>query len=306
MMNRLLRTIKNPELYFHYFVLNISRHFPHLLPDKYIVKALFYTELRQKLNLKDPKTFNEKLQWLKLYDRRPKYTSMVDKYLVKEFVARIIGEEYIIPTLGVWNSFDEIPFDELPERFVLKTTHDSGTVIICKDKNNFDKEAACRIISKSLSENFYFKGREWPYKNVEPRIIAEQYLEDEEGELKDYKIFTFNGKPEIIEIDYDRFKEHHRNLYTTKWEQIEAQIIYPSDPSRQFAKPEVLDKLLMLSEKLSAGIPHVRTDFYILGNKIYFGELTFFHECGLSKITPPSFDRYMGDLIELPQKFGNV
>ena len=159
----------------------------------------------KKLNLKNPQTFNEKLQWLKLYDRKPIYTTMVDKYEVKQFVANIIGEEYIIPTLGVWNSFDDIDFDSLPDRFVLKTTHDSGGVVICSDKRKLDLDTARKKLTKSLKNNFYYQGREWPYKNVKPRIIAEKYvIDDITGELRDYKFFCFDGDPKFMFIATER------------------------------------------------------------------------------------------------------
>ena len=163
------------------------------IPDSIVLKCIYRSELNKKLNLNNPKTFNEKLQWLKLYDRKDIYTTMVDKYEAKKYVAGIIGEEYIIPTIGIYNSFDEIDFDKLPKRFVMKCTHDSGGIIICKDKSNFNKVLAKKKIEKSLKKNYYYGGREWPYKNVKPRIIIEEYMEDKKHhELRDYKIFCFN------------------------------------------------------------------------------------------------------------------
>lgn len=271
------------------------------IPDKIFLKFQYRKIFGKNLDLKNPRTFNEKLQWLKLYDRRPEYTTMVDKYKVKEYVADIIGDKYIIPTLGVWNSFNEINFDELPCQFVLKCTHDSGGIVICKDKNEFDKIAAKRIIEKSLSQNWYWVGREWPYKNVQPRIIAEQYLTDESNEqLKDYKIFNFDGEPKLIEVDYDRFIEHKRNLYSTSWNYIDATIQFPTDPEHEIRKPSRLEEMLELAKKLSAGIPHLRTDFYIVKDSVYFGELTFSHGSGFEQFLPKAFEDEFSSWLKLP------
>ncbi len=272
----------------------------HFVKPENVLKHVFKERMGYELNLETPQTFNEKLQWLKLYNHDPLYTTMVDKYAVKQYVAEKIGKEYVIPTLGVWNRFDDIDFNKLPNQFVLKCTHDSGGLVICKDKSKLNVKKASQIINKSLSRNFYYAGFEWPYKNVKPRIIAEQFMEDETGELKDYKVFNFNGEPRIIEVDYNRFKGHLRNLYNTEWERIDAIIEYPTDPSRNISKPEVLNHLLELSRKLSLGIPFLRTDFYIVDNKVFFGELTFFHGCGFENIQPKSFDKQMGDWIVLP------
>lgn len=271
------------------------------MPDETYLKICYRAAFGRKLNLANPQTFNEKLQWLKLYDRNPAYTKMVDKYEVKKYVSDMIGEEYIIPTIGVWNHFDEIDFDKLPEQFVLKCTHDSGGLVICKDKRHLDKKAARKKIEMSLKRNFYYVGREWPYKNVTPRIIAEQYMVDElENDLKDYKIHNFNGSAKIIEVDYNRFVEHKRNLYTIDWQYIDAAIQYPTDKDVKIDKPKCLLEMLNLAQKLSSEIPHVRTDFYCINNRIYFGELTFYHESGYGKFYPESFGIELGKWIEIP------
>lgn len=271
------------------------------IPDPIYIKLLYRRRTGKTLNLKNPVTFNEKLQWLKLYNRKPEYSMMVDKYEVKKYVAKKIGEQYIIPTLGVWNHFDEIDFDMLPEQFVLKCTHDSGGLVIVKDKKKLDRDAARKKIEDSLSNDYYLRGREWPYKNVKPRIIAEKYMTDEsEVELKDYKVFNFNGEAKFIQVDYGRFTNHKRNLYSIDWEYINAAIQYPSDQSVQINKPEKLDEMLMLARKLSASIPYVRTDFYSINDKIYFGEITFFAEAGFGKFTPEQFGVEIGSWIKLP------
>ena len=285
-----------------YVMAGIAKHLPlHWMKDETYLRLIYRIRFGNKLDLDAPKTFNEKLQWLKLHDRRPEYTIMVDKYAVKKWVTDRIGEQYVIPTLGVWEHFDEIDFDALPDRFVLKCTHDSGGVVIVKDKNCFDKKTAKRKIEKCLKRNFYYLGREWPYKNVPPRIIAEPYLTDEsEVELKDYKIFNFDGMPHLIQVDYDRFTLHKRNLYSTDWKYIEAAIQYPTDPDHMIAEPQKLDEMLELAHKLSEGFPHVRTDFYNIEGRILFGELTLNHGSGFERFTPPELALSMGQWLTLP------
>lgn len=275
----------------------------HIVPEKWYLKRRFLKKVGYPLDLDNPKTFNEKLQWLKLHDRNPLYTKMVDKYEAKKYVADIIGEEYIIPTLGVWNHFDEIDFEQLPEQFVLKCTHDSGSIVICKDKATFDKKAAKKKLERGLRYNYYYAGGfEWPYKNVKPRIIAEKFMVDESRtELKDYKVFNFNGEPKIIQVDYDRFVEHKRNLYTTDWKYIEAAIEFATDESHQIPKPKRLDEMLKLASKLAANIPHVRTDFYSIDDKIYFGEMTFYHGAGFEKFTPEDFGLKLGNCVNIQE-----
>lgn len=276
-----------------------------MIPDDELYIKLMWklSKLNYPLHLDNPQTFNEKLQWLKLHDRNPQYTIMVDKIKAKEWVASRIGKQYIIPTLGVWEKPEDIDFDRLPDQFVLKCNHNSGLgLYVCKDKRLMNKKEVIKDLKRGLKLNYYKEGREWPYKNVKPMILAEKYMEDESGfELKDYKVFNFNGEPKMIEIDYDRFKGHKRHLYDVDWNKIDATIEFPSDPDRSFEKPKVLDQLLFLARKLSEGIPHVRTDFYIIGNHIYFGELTFFHGSGLELITPFEFDKEMGSWLVLPQ-----
>lgn len=272
-----------------------------LIPDSWYLSLKYYKNFRRFPDLKHPKTFNEKLQWLKLHDRKPIYTTMVDKYEAKQYVANIIGEEYIIPTLGVWNRAEDINFDSLPNQFVLKATHDSGRVVICKDKTTLNRAEIIKEMRKSLQRNFYAVGREWPYKNVKRRIIAETFMVNEsDTELKDYKVFCLNGQPEIIEVDYGRFTKHMRNIYDKEWNFIEMEIQYPSDRTHKIQKPENFDKMLDLARKLSKGIPHVRVDFYNIDNQLYWGELTFFHGSGMEHFNPKEWDKRLGELIVLP------
>ncbi len=275
----------------------------NFLPDQAYIQLYFFAKFHKFCDLKNPETFNEKIQWLKLYDRQPLYVQLVDKVEVKKYVAKMLGDEYVIPTLGVWDDPYDIDFDSLPDQFVLKCNHDSGNVIICMDKNIFDRKSAQKKLAKLLQQNFYYVGREWPYKNVRRKILAEPYLVDESGtELKDYKIFNFNGEPKVIQVDYGRFIQHKRNLYDTDWKYINAAIQYPTDASHEIAKPDNLGKMLELARILSRDIPHVRTDFYSIDKKIYFGEMTFYHGSGFEKFTPESFNLYMGDLLELPKR----
>lgn len=275
------------------------------LPDKLYLTLLYQVRTGKKINWENPKSFNEKLNWLKLYDRRPEYVRMADKYEVREYIKEKLGEEYLIPVLGVWNSVEEIDFSKLPEQFVLKCTHDSASVIICKDKHTFNKENAIERLKSSLKINYFYPSREWPYKEIKPRIIAEQYMVDESHtELKDYKIYNFNGKPELIQVDFGRFTHHERNLYSTEWEYIDEQIEYPKNSKVQIAKPDNLEEMLMCAKKLSKGLPSVRTDFYSINGKTYFGEITFYQEGGFGKFENESYERKLGDLIHLPTRRG--
>lgn len=261
---------------------------------------MYYVKLGRKLNLKKPELFNEKLNWLKLYDRNPEYTKLADKYEVRNYVKDMIGEEYLIPLLGVWDSAEEIPYEKLPERFVLKCTHDSASVIICKDKSRFDQTEAGDKLNKCLKTNYYWASREWPYKDIRPRIVAEQYMEDESHtELKDYKIYCFGGKPALIQVDFGRFVHHERNLYDTSWNYINERFEYPNNPEVQIKKPECLEEMLVLAAKLSGRIPSVRIDFYSVNNRPYFGEITFYQEGGYGRFSSEEFEKKLGREIVL-------
>lgn len=273
----------------------------HLISDKLYIQFVFKRNMGMKLNLHNPETFQEKLQWLKLYNRKDIYTRMVDKYEVKEYVANIIGEEYIIPTLGVWNNADEIDFELLPNQFVLKTTHDSGRVIICKDKNLLDIHNVITFFNERLNNNIFYSTREWPYKNVPHRIIAEKFIVDESGQgLKDYKFFTFNGKVEFFKVDFDRFKDHRANYYDINWNILPfEEKKCPRDVKRSCKSPLNYDKMLEIVRKLSQDIPFIRVDLYNINGTIFFGELTFFPDSGLGEFNPSKWDKELGSLIKL-------
>lgn len=282
----------------------LSQHgFFHKMSDENFVKMQFENVFGYKLDLKNPATYNEKLQWLKLYDRKPIYTKMVDKYEVKNIIEKTIGKEYIIPTLGVYNSFDEINFEKMPNQFVIKCTHDSGGNVICTDKSTLNLKKAKKKIEKSLKNNYYWQNREWPYKDVEPRIIIEKYMVDESGyELKDYKFFCFDGKVKAMFIATDR----NSNETETKFDFYDENFIHlpftngHPNSNKIIEKPKSFEKMIMLAEKISKGIPQVRVDFYDIDGQIYFGEVTFFHWSGLKKFEPPEWDQKFGEWIKLP------
>lgn len=272
------------------------------LPDKPYLKLLFWAYTDKKLDLKNPKTFNEKLQWLKLYDRKPEYTQMVDKYEAKRYVAERIGEEYIVPTFGVWDKFEDIDFDSLPDQFVLKTTHDCGGLVICRDKSKLDKEMAKNKIDRSLRRNYYYHSREWPYKNVKPRIIAEKYLENTrktDSNLDVYKIFCFDGEPTMIQvIQNDKTKDESIDYFDVDWNVLNLRQNFPNSevPLR---RPNQLTKMLDLAGTLSQGHPFLRVDLYEVENQIYFSELTFYSDAGVANFDPPEWDRILGEKLSL-------
>lgn len=275
----------------------------YLISSKFYIKCSYKWRTGEKLNLSNPKSFNEKIQWLKLYDRNPMYTILADKYHVREYVSKTIGDQYLIPLIGVYDNVDDIPWDKLPTKFVLKCNHASGTNIICKDKSKLNIRDSTKKLKKWMKMNYYWRGREWAYKNIKAKIICEKYMVDESGvELKDYKIFCFHGEPKLIQVDYNRFVNHKRNLYDTSWNYIDASIEYPNDSTVHIKKPDKLEEMLELARRLSAGFPHVRVDFYSIAGKIYFGEMTFYPESGYGKFNPKELEFQMGTWMSIYQK----
>ena len=296
----IVKRIFSTKYYIRKTLLNL---FARCFSDKRYLKLLFPMSVGYKLDLKAPKTYNQKLQWLKLYDRRPEYTQMVDKVEAKKYVASIIGEEHIIPTLAVYDSVEDINFDALPIQFVLKCTHDSGGIVVCTDKSKLNKKQALSILRHGISRNYYYHNREWPYKNVKPRIIAEKYMEDESGELKDYKFFCFNGEPKAMFIASDRFDKNQEtkfDFFDMDFNHLPFTNGHPNS-SKIIKKPEGFNEMKELATKLSKGIPHVRIDFYDIKGKIYFGEITFFHWSGMKPFEPIEWDSIFGSWIVLPQ-----
>lgn len=302
-----------------------SRGVLNWMDDETYLKRYYKLRMGKELNLDNPQTFNEKLQWLKLHDRKDIYTTMVDKYEVKKYVADIIGEKYIIPTLGVWNKFDNIDFDSLPDQFVLKCTHDSGGLIIVRDKSKLDINLARKKINKCLKRNYYTHGREWPYKNVRPRIIAEKYMEEagasKKGEeLKDYKslhldnisysvkpdhnlnvykIFTFDGEPYLIQvIQDDKTKNESIDYFDLNWNLLEMRQSYPNS-ERHLKRPSKLGEMLELTSRLSNRKPFIRVDFYEINGIVYFSEFTFYSDAGFEPFYPDSWDSILGAKIKI-------
>ena len=287
-------------LSFFDFVTYYKRHFVD--PEKYLQK-MFYKRMGYELNLQNPQTYSEKLQWMKLYDHNPLYTKLVDKYEVKQYVSDTIGSQYIIPTIGVWDRVRDIDFDMLPNQFVLKCTHDSGGLVICKDKNSLDIKKAQKTLKKSLNRNFYYMGFEWPYKNVKPRIIAEQYMEDSKtNELRDYKFFCFDGIVKALFIATERQKEGE----DVKFDFFDADFNHlPFRQGHENAekvpeKPVCFEEMKRLASILSKKIPQVRVDFYEVDGSLYFGEITFFHHGGWTPFEPKEWDYIFGEWLSLP------
>lgn len=275
----------------------------HLSPEDFLRK-MYRVNMGRELDLENPSTYTEKLQWLKLYDHRPEYTKMVDKYAVKEYVAEKIGPGYIIPLLGTWNRVEDIDFDALPQRFVLKTTHDSGGIVICKDKTQLDIPAAKRKLKYFLKRNYYDHNREWPYKHVPHRIIAEAYMEDsQQGELRDYKFFTFGGVPKVLYIAQGRGSggETVADFFDMAFNHLPFTIDHDMAPVPP-EKPANFELMKALAAKLSAGTPQLRVDFYEVDGKVYFGEMTFFHCSGMAPFHPETWDHRFGDWVQLPMK----
>ena len=274
------------------------------MPDRDYLELLTAHSLAYKPNLDNPTHFNEKLQWLKLHDRKPEYTVMVDKYRVREYIAEKIGEQYLIPLLGVWDSPDEIDFGALPNQFAMKCNHNSGLgMCICSDKNSLNINKVKAELQKGLKQDYYLTGREWPYKDVPRKIIAEQFLKSDAGGLTDYKIHCFNGVPKFVLVCRDRFLESGltEDFYTPEWEHMDVKRPKIPQATTPMPKPEKLDEMLTLAEKLSKDIPFIRIDFYFVASKIYFSELTFFPASGLEGYDPPEWDKTFGSWLELPQ-----
>lgn len=298
-MKKIIKYLKNPKLIIVYMM---NKNLFFFLPDKLYLKWKFRLIMGYKLDLSDPQTFNEKLQWLKLYDRKPIYTAMVDKYEAKEYVKKIIGDEYIIRTYGVYNNYEEIDFDALPNQFVIKPTHTSGNVYICTDKSKIDYNMLKKKIDKWLKRNYYMLHREWPYKNVKPRIIIEEYLcDDKRKGLIDYKIFMFNEKHAYSLVCSDRKIDLKFTFFDNKDNFIElTQENCPNDKNVKL--PINYKKMLELAQKISKGTIESRIDFYDINGKIYFGEITFFDSAGFGEFNPEEYDLKFGQMLKLSKR----
>lgn len=301
-MNKIRKIVKDP---IYYLIVLLGKCLPdNLLCNKFYLKILYRNRLKKNLNLNNPKAFNEKIQWLKLYDRKPEYTKMVDKYEVKEYVKNLIGEQHIIDTLGVYDSFKDINFSELPNKFVFKCTHDSGGVVICKDKKNLDMKDTEKKFKKLLKRNYFYNTREFPYKNVKPRIIVEPFMSDNRNEdLLDYKFMCFNGKVKCSFVCSERRSKQGLavDFFDNDWKHLPFRRRY-RNLNREIKKPNNLNKMIEMAEKLSKGITFVRVDFYEINNDVYFGEMTFYPGSGLEEFIPEEWDYKFGEWINLPKE----
>lgn len=276
-----------------------ARGYLNWMSDEMYLKFVFKGFLNKKLNLENPRSFSEKLQWLKLHDRKPEYSNYADKYEVRKHIAETIGEKYLIPLLGIYDCVDEIDWKSLPNKFVLKCTHGSTSNIICTDKEKLDIEASKIKLKKWMKKNWYWYGREWPYKYIKPRIICEKFISDKDTTPDDYKVLCFDGKAKLIEVHMDRFENHKQDFYDEKWNKklisqgnTISDIVYP--------KPIELEKMIELSEKLAADMIHVRIDWFIAYNKLYFGEITFYDGSGFMPFVREEYDYLLGSWIHLP------
>ena len=268
------------------------------MPDEMYLKWQFNHIYHRKLNIQNPQTYADKLAWLKTHNKDSRLTDLVDKYTVRKYVADVVGEEYLIPMIGIFDSVDYIPWDELPDKYVLKCTHDSASVVIHTQELGFDKAGAIASLKRHMKSNLYWYSREYPYKNVVPRIICEEYLDDGGKPPADYKVMCFNGKPHYIVLDMDRFGDHRRDIYDVNWNKLD--ITTDHEQGKGIAeKPKTLETILRLAERLSTGFPHVRVDFYTVQGKVFFGEMTFFPWGGPIWFKPDEWNYTLGDLIEI-------
>jgi len=297
---RLRKAIKNPKLVLKLVLIKILYFVSPFFNDSVYLKLLFPLKTGSKLDLDNPQTYNEKLQWLKIHFRKPEFTRMVDKFEVKEYARQIIGDEYIIKNYGVWDSFAEIEFEDLPRQFVLKTTHDSGSIIIVKDKAKFNKKEAKKKLEKCLKRKFFYLAREWPYKDVKPRILAEEFLYDgEKTPPADYKFYCFHGEPRVMLIATERGPGTTKfNYYDMNLNLMNLMLSGPQS-KKKLDMPKELSKMIKLSRMLSAELPHVRVDFYEIKGKVFLGELTFFDSGGMASFYPPRWDHVWGSWIDL-------
>ncbi|MGH4140376.1 ATP-grasp fold amidoligase family protein [Clostridium sp.] len=295
-MKRIFSLLKNPYKIFVYFAYKGCFKW---LKDETYLKIMFRSMMGYRLDLKNPKTFNEKLQWLKLNDRKQEYSKYVDKYAVRSYIDETIGGEFLIPLICVYENVEEINWDIIPNKFVLKCTHGSGSNIICIDKDKLDLEVSKIKLNKWIKNNWYWFGREWPYKNVKPRIVCEKFISETDNTPDDYKVLCFNGKAKLIEVHIDRYGNHKQDFYDEKWNKT---IISQDGTISDFVyeKPQQFEKMIQLSEKLASDLYHARIDWFVVRNKLYFGEVTFFDGSGFAPFDQEEYDYLLGSWIDLP------
>ena len=269
------------------------------LPSKLYLRYYYRMRFGKPINFDNPRTFNEKLNWLKVYDHNPLYTKLADKYLVKDYVCNVIGEKYVVPCYGCWN--EDINFDELPNQFVLKATHDSSGVTVIKNKRNINLIKVKKHFNRVIKRNYYYALREWPYKNQQPKIIADQYLEDHTSQvLQDYKFWCFNGEPLYMYFTVKGI-EVYENFYDMDFNAVDINHMFPRRHP-EFEKPKEFELMKTLASKLSKDIPFVRVDFFDVDGRVYFGEFTFYDWAGMRPFDDPTWDDRLGALIKLPNK----
>ena len=282
-------------------IFNAHRGFYNKMEDKEYIKLMYQAIMHKELNLEEPQTFTEKLQWLKLYDHKAVHTIMADKLHMRDFVKEKLGEGHTVPLIGVYKKWEDIDFAKLPNSFVIKTTHDSGSYVICKDKSKLDKAKAKKKINTSLKHNYYKNFREWQYKAIKPQIIIEEFLDDGQSNLTDYKFFCFNGKCEFLYIMQETSSEPTQVLLDTKFNRLPFRM--DDEPSKQMPqKPTQFEQMLEFAEKLSKDEAFLRVDMYLVNGRIYVGELTFYHLGGYIPIDPPEWDLKLGQLLTLPKQ----
>lgn len=296
-IKRIKDFITNPQIRFSYMtILGVYNK----LSDEEFLKKKYKVVMGKDLDLDNPKGFNEKLQWLKIHNRKPEYTIMVDKHLAKTYVAEKIGEKYIIPTIGVWDKFEDIDFEKLPNNFVLKCTHDSGGLVICRDKSKLDLKKTRKKINKCLKRDYYMMAREWAYKDVPRKIICEKYMQDKDKKiLPVYKVFCFNGEAKIIQfIQNDKSPMETVDYYDTNWNLLDLKQNFPNSKNPN-EKPECLEEIIECAEKLTQNVPFLRGDFYEINGKVYFSELTFYSDGGMASFRPEDWNIKLGEYIKL-------
>ena len=301
-----------------YYIISIPKIFydffrTRLISDKADAKKKFKKTFGYKLNLENPQTFNEKIQWLKLNYRTDLHTLCADKLAVRDYVKEKVGEKYLIPLVYFTDKIEELTLDKLPEYpVIIKTNHASGRVVIVRDKQTIDIKKERKILKRRLKQNYYTFSREWQYKDIKPKILIEKLLMDEHGDIPlDYKFHCFHGKVEVIQMDIDRFTNYRRNIYDKQWNllpflwgvselRLKKGKIKPINADKIIPRPETLEEMIILAEKLSSPFPYVRVDLYSVGTQVYAGEITFHNENGFGVIYPQEFDRMLGDKIKLP------
>lgn len=277
-----------------------DRGFFRFVPTKLMVKIQFRLVMKKKLNLDNPTTWNEKIQYIKVYDHNAIYPSLVDKYEVRNYIKNKIGSEYLIPIYGVYNKITDVDFTKLPNQFVIKCTHDSGSVRIIRNKKDMDLYEVIKFFNKKMKRNYYYHSREWAYKNVRPRIIIEKLMEDNESEyLRDYKFFCFGGNPKYIQIDYDRFSNHTRNVYEINGNKINSDLMHPRNLNNDLKIDDNIREMIGLCSIISPCNAFSRIDFYLINNHIYFGEITLYHGSGYEFFSDDRYNELFGNLIDL-------